>query len=89
MPLARARRAHRGAIAVNDHRPAARRARPLEPRLHFAAGMQNQLVPTTSDKAPARANNEKKGAIGIALIVYLLGGSLGLAVLVFLMAKAC
>jgi hypothetical protein len=44
-------------------------------------------VPATEETAVAVENKEEKGAIGIALIVWLLGGSLGLAVLVFLLAK--
>jgi hypothetical protein len=36
---------------------------------------------------PAVANPEERGAIGIALVVWLLGGGLGLAVLVFFLLK--
>jgi hypothetical protein len=46
--------------------------------------MNNSLIETKSE-LPAK--NEEKGAIGIALVVWLLGGGLGLAVLVFLLAK--
>lgn len=46
-----------------------------------------ELTPTPL-AAPAPAQpEEQKGAIGIALVVWLLGGGLGLAVLVFLLAK--
>ena len=44
----------------------------------------NSLIETNSD-VPAK--NEEKGAIGIALVVWMLGGGLGLVVLVFLLAK--
>jgi hypothetical protein len=39
------------------------------------------------EPAPAVGEPEEKGAIGIALVVWLLGGGLGLALLVFLLAK--
>lgn len=39
------------------------------------------------DNHPVRANNEQRGAIGAAFLVWLLGGGLGLAVLVFFLAK--
>jgi hypothetical protein len=46
--------------------------------------MKHQLVPTTSS-LPARLR--EKGAIGWAFLVWLFGGGLGLAVVVFLLLK--
>jgi hypothetical protein len=43
-----------------------------------------KLVPSTSN-VPAK--QEEKGAIGAAFLVWLLGGGLGLAVIVFLLLK--
>jgi hypothetical protein len=40
---------------------------------------------TTVENKPAKP--EERGAIGAALVVWLLGGSLGLAVIVFILAK--
>ena len=48
---------------------------------------ETAAVPADQETAVTPENKEEKGAIGIALIVWLLGGSLGLAVLVFLLAK--
>jgi hypothetical protein len=49
--------------------------------------MQTALIPENKDNAVAPAKKEERGAIGIALLVWLLGGGLGLALLVFLLAK--
>jgi hypothetical protein len=46
--------------------------------------MTNQLIPTTKT-LPARIR--EKGAIGWAFLVWLFGGGLGLAVVVFLLLK--
>ena len=46
-----------------------------------------QLQPEQEPDDKTTAKPEEKGAIGIALIVWLLGGSLGLVLLVFLLAK--
>jgi hypothetical protein len=46
--------------------------------------MSNQLIPTSSN-LPAR--QPEKGAIGWAFLVWLFGGGLGLAVVVFLLLK--
>jgi len=42
---------------------------------------------TVREEPSSLAVPEEKGAIGIALIVWLLGGGLGLAILVFLLLK--
>ena len=42
---------------------------------------------TTETSHPLAKQPEERGAIGIALIVWLLGGGLGLAVLVFVLLK--
>jgi hypothetical protein len=42
---------------------------------------------TTVETKTELAKPEERGAIGIALIVWLLGGGLGLALLVFILAK--
>lgn len=39
--------------------------------------------------SPRIKSDEQRGAIGIAFIVWLLGGGLGLALLVFVLLKAC
>jgi len=50
--------------------------------------MQKSL--TTIEPTTALATRtEERGAIGAAILVWLLGGGLGLAVLVFIFAKAC
>jgi hypothetical protein len=60
--------------------------------------MQRALIPddqepaviapaTQEDPTTATPANPEKGALGIALLVWLLGGSLGLVLLVFLLAK--
>lgn len=49
--------------------------------------MQTELIPPSNDQTVTAGKPEEKGAIGIALIVWLLGGGLGLVVLVFLLAK--
>jgi hypothetical protein len=49
--------------------------------------MQTALIPENKDNDVVPAKKEEKGAIGIALLVWLLGGGLGLALLVFLLAK--
>ena len=46
-----------------------------------------QYLRPASPSSPS--NPEERGAIGIALIVWLLGGGLGLAILVFVLLKAC
>jgi hypothetical protein len=47
------------------------------------------LVPATQEEtAVSTGKPEEKGALGVALLVWLLGGGLGLALLVFLLAKA-
>lgn len=43
------------------------------------------ITPAPTSAVPAK--KEERGAIGIALLVWLLGGGLGLALLVFLVAK--
>ena len=45
------------------------------------------LVTTTPDQPVVAGKEGERGAIGIALLVWLLGGGLGLAVLVFILAK--
>lgn len=57
---------------------------PQSTKLHVNA---LTAVPPTSN--PASAPPQEKGAIGIAFLVWLLGGGLGLAVLVFILLKAC
>lgn len=49
--------------------------------------MDQQLEPTTPTEIAKPA--EQRGAIGVAFLVWLLGGGLGLAVLVFVILKAC
>jgi hypothetical protein len=45
--------------------------------------------PTQALERAAKPPEEEKGAIGIAFLVWLFGGGLGLAILVFVMLKMC
>jgi len=47
---------------------------------------QNQLL-TQQSNPNSLEQPQEKGAIGIAFLVWLLGGGLGLAVIVFILAK--
>ena len=48
--------------------------------------MQPAQLPQTPETQVARVKDEEKGVIGIALVVWLLGGGLGLIVLIFLLS---
>lgn len=49
--------------------------------------MEQQLEPVRPGEIAS--SEEPRGAIGIALIIWLFGGGLGLAILVFILLKAC
>jgi hypothetical protein len=51
--------------------------------------MTEQHLEPSSSRAISTKPEEQRGAAGIALIVWLLGGSLGLALVVFVLLKAC
>jgi hypothetical protein len=49
--------------------------------------MQNTSIQESRSSTPVAGQEDEKGAVGVALIVWLLGGSLGLALLVFLLLR--